>query len=89
MQDATEPSQGTFTFTNGDVILDLAESNDQLLRGHNCVWYNQLPSWVTSGSWTADTLSAVVANHCSSLVSHYAGKTYSFDIINGPCIFVT
>ncbi|VDB83763.1 unnamed protein product [Peniophora sp. CBMAI 1063] len=82
--DATEPSQGTFTFTNGDVILDLAESNGQLLRGHNCVWYNQLPSWVTSGSWTADTLSEVVSNHCGSLVSHYAGKTYSFDVINEP-----
>ncbi|KZV73004.1 glycoside hydrolase family 10 protein, partial [Peniophora sp. CONT] len=73
--DATEPSQGTFTFTNGDVIRDLAQSNGQLIRGHNCVWYNQLPSWVTSGSWTADTLSSVVSTHCGSLVKHYAGQT--------------
>jgi len=82
--DATEPEQGVFTFTDGDVILDLAQSNGQLLRGHNCVWYNQLPSWVTSGTFTADELSEIVANHCSTLVGHYKGDTYSFDIINEP-----
>ncbi|KAF5327138.1 hypothetical protein D9619_004095 [Psilocybe cf. subviscida] len=31
--DATEPSRGTFTFTNGDVIANLAKKNGQLLRG--------------------------------------------------------
>ncbi|KAF5373878.1 hypothetical protein D9758_000635 [Tetrapyrgos nigripes] len=36
--DATEPSRGTFTFTNGDTIANLAKQNGQLLRGHNCVW---------------------------------------------------
>ncbi|KAK7690461.1 hypothetical protein QCA50_005559 [Cerrena zonata] len=30
--DATEPSRGTFTFTNGDVIANLAKKNGQLLR---------------------------------------------------------
>ncbi|KAI0262822.1 endo-1,4-beta-xylanase C precursor [Gloeopeniophorella convolvens] len=82
--DATEPSQGVFTFTQGDAILDLAQGNSQLLRGHNCVWYNQLPSWVSSGNFNASELSSIVANHCSTLVGHYKGDTYSFDIINEP-----
>ena len=33
MQDATEPQRGTFTFTNGDVVANLAKANGQLLRG--------------------------------------------------------
>ncbi|KAM5537225.1 hypothetical protein V8D89_009158 [Ganoderma adspersum] len=62
--DATEPSQGTFTFTNGDVIANLAKANGQLLRGHNCVWHNQLPSWVSSGSFTAAQWTSIIQTHC-------------------------
>ncbi|KAK0204279.1 endo-1,4-beta xylanase [Desarmillaria ectypa] len=71
--DATEPSRGTFTFAQGDVVANLAASNGQLLRGHNCVWYNQLPSWVTSGGFNSATLSEIVATHCDS-----------WDVINEP-----
>ena len=37
LQDATEPTQGTFTFTEADQIVNLAKGNGQMLRGHNCV----------------------------------------------------
>ncbi|KIP05291.1 glycoside hydrolase family 10 protein [Phlebiopsis gigantea 11061_1 CR5-6] len=82
--DATEPTQGTFTFSGGDQIASLAKTNGMLLRGHNCVWYNQLPSWVTSGTWTNSTLTAVIQNHCSTIVSHFKGQVYSWDVVNEP-----
>lgn len=82
--DATEPSRGTFTFAAGDVIANLAANNGQLLRGHNCVWHNQLPSWVTSGGFNNATLLSIVQNHCSTLVSHYEGHVLSWDVINEP-----
>ena len=41
----TEPTQNTFSWTQGDVITSFAEANDQILRCHNLVWYNELPSW--------------------------------------------
>lgn len=82
--DATEPSRGDFTFAQGDVIANLAATNGQLLRGHNCVWYNQLPSWVSSGGFDNVTLTEIVATHCGTLVGHYAGKVYSWDVINEP-----
>lgn len=43
--DATEPSRGSFTYTNADVVPDLAKSNGQVLRCHTLTWYSQLPSW--------------------------------------------
>jgi endo-1,4-beta-xylanase len=43
-----EPSEGTFDFSQGDVITNFAEGNGQMLRCHNLVWYNELPSWGTS-----------------------------------------
>ncbi|KAL4248019.1 Beta-xylanase [Abortiporus biennis] len=82
--DATEPSRGTFTFTNGDVIANLAAKNGQLLRGHNCVWHNQLPSWVSSGNFDAPTLTSIVQTHCSTVVGHYKGQVYSWDVVNEP-----
>ncbi|GJE91538.1 glycoside hydrolase family 10 protein [Phanerochaete sordida] len=82
--DATEPEQGVFTFSGGDQIASLAKTNGMLLRGHNCVWYNQLPSWVSSGSFTAAQLTSVIQNHCSTLVSHYKGQVYAWDVVNEP-----
>ncbi|OCH86749.1 endo-1,4-beta-xylanase [Obba rivulosa] len=72
--DATEPSPGNFTFEGGDVIRDLAKGNGQILRGHNCVWYSQLPDWVAFGNFTFDELIAIVENHCGTLVGHYRGQ---------------
>ncbi|KAJ5623579.1 hypothetical protein N7490_012184 [Penicillium lividum] len=80
--DATEPTQNTFTFTNGDVIADLAEANGQKLRCHNLVWYEQLPSWVTSGTWTNATLLAAMKNHITKVVTHYKGQCYAWDVVN-------
>ncbi|KAI0787506.1 endo-1,4-B-xylanase A [Fomes fomentarius] len=82
--DATEPTRGSFTFSGGDQIANLAKANGQLLRGHNCVWYNQLPSWVANGGFTAADLTTVIQNHCSTLVSRYKGEVYSWDVVNEP-----
>ncbi|KAJ3553753.1 hypothetical protein NM688_g3451 [Phlebia brevispora] len=71
--DATEPEQGVFTFAQGDVIANLARQNGQLLRGHNCVWHQQLPSWVTSSNFNAAELTSVIQNHC-----------VSWDVVNEP-----
>ncbi|KAI0429673.1 family 10 glycosyl hydrolase [Xylaria sp. FL1042] len=77
-----EPSQGTFSYTSGDQIADLAEGNGQLLRCHTLVWYSQLPSWVSSGTWTVDTLTSVVNTHISNEVGHYKGQCYAWDVVN-------
>jgi len=44
------------------------------LLGHNCVWHQQLPAWITSGTFDNATLLSIVENHCSTLVSHYKGQ---------------
>src|SRR4051812_42891855 len=51
--DATEPSQGRFTFTNGDRIVAQAQSNGSRVRGHNLLWHAQQPSWVAGLSGSA------------------------------------
>lgn len=43
--DSTEPSRGSFSYDNADIVPDIASSNGQLLRCHTLTWYSQLPSW--------------------------------------------
>ncbi|PSR77071.1 glycoside hydrolase superfamily [Coniella lustricola] len=81
----TEPEQGTFTYTEGDVIVDFAQNNSQIMRCHNLVWYNQLPAWISSDSWTNDTLTEAMTTHITNEVTHYttdAGECYAWDVVN-------
>ncbi|KAF7329807.1 Beta-xylanase [Mycena kentingensis (nom. inval.)] len=66
----------------GDVVAAMAKANGQLLRGHTCVWYNQLPGWVAAGNFNATTLTSILQTHCGTVVSHYAGQVYAWDVAN-------
>ncbi|OBZ65534.1 Endo-1,4-beta-xylanase A [Grifola frondosa] len=86
---ATEPEPGVFTFEQGDQIADLAKDTGKLLRGHNCVWYSQLPDWINNGTFTAPELKFIVERHCYTLVNHYKSQVNcpisdSWDVINEP-----
>ncbi|KAG6812368.1 hypothetical protein H0H92_003179 [Tricholoma furcatifolium] len=54
--DATEPSQGTFTFTNGDAIVTLAQKNGQLVRDSWDVInaHDEVEPFNDDGTWRSD-----------------------------------
>ncbi|KAF5337603.1 hypothetical protein D9758_014938 [Tetrapyrgos nigripes] len=80
--DATEPAQGTFTLDAADTIANFAMGNGQLLRGHNIVWHNQLPSWVSEGNFDNATLTSILQNRASTLIGHFKGDIW--DVVNEP-----
>ncbi|MFF7952400.1 endo-1,4-beta-xylanase [Streptomyces griseorubiginosus] len=79
---ATEPEQGVFDFSAGDEIVNLARAHHQKVRGHTLVWHSQLPDWVTSRTWTAGELRAVLKKHIQTEVRHYRGKVFAWDVVN-------
>ncbi|KAF4539757.1 Endo-1,4-beta-xylanase A [Lasiodiplodia theobromae] len=78
----TEPSQGVFNFTAGDQVVDPAVRAGQLLRCHALLWHNQLPDWLTSGTWTREELLDILENHIKNVVTHYAPTCYAWDVVN-------
>jgi endo-1,4-beta-xylanase len=80
--DATEPSQGQFSFGNGDTVLNFAAQHGEKVRGHTLVWHSQLPGWVSNGNFTAAQLTDVLRNHVTTEATHYKGKVYAWDVVN-------
>jgi endo-1,4-beta-xylanase len=80
--DTTEPSNGSYNFGPGDQIVSYASSHGMRVRGHNLVWQNQLPSWVSS--LPSNQVQGAMEAHITTEVTHYKGEVYSWDVVNEP-----
>ncbi|MEU4245197.1 endo-1,4-beta-xylanase [Actinoplanes sp. NPDC026619] len=78
--DATEPSQGSFSYTSADQIVSHAQAHNQRMRGHALAWHSQQPSWAQSLEGTA--IRNAMINHITNVATHYKGKIYSWDVVN-------
>jgi endo-1,4-beta-xylanase len=80
--DATEPSNGSYSFGSADNLVSFASAHGLQVRGHNLVWQNQLPSWVSS--LPSNQVQSAMESHITTEVSHFKGKVYSWDVVNEP-----
>jgi len=91
--DATERSEGTFSFTTADAEVAYAQANGMRIRGHNLVWHNQIPAWVfqdssgnplTPTAANAQLLTQRMINHITALLTHFGTRVYAWDVVNEP-----
>ncbi len=76
------PAPDRYLFDDADAIVDFAEANDMLVRGHTLVWHQQLPGWVESAKWTREELMAVLRDHITTVVGRYRGRVDVWDVVN-------
>ena len=80
--DATEPSEGRFSYGNGDKMVKYAQQNGMRVRGHALAWHSQVPNWVNNYKGQKDKLFKVLKNHIENVVSHWKGQIAEWDVVN-------
>ncbi len=78
--ETVEPEPGDFDFGPGDWLADFAAQNQMAFRGHCLVWHRQCPRW--AGSGTSGEAQQQLTQHILETVSHFAGRTHSWDVVN-------
>jgi endo-1,4-beta-xylanase len=77
-----EPERGVPDYAAADELVDFARANGQKVRGHTLVWHNQLPNWLTSGTFTPDELRQILRQHIFDEARHFRGKIWAWDVLN-------
>jgi endo-1,4-beta-xylanase len=86
----TEPSLGSYDYTNGDAEVGEAVCAKMRVRGQNLVWSTgeQTPAYATGdGTNSAANQALVTSNiqeHIQNEVQHYGSKVYAWDVVNEP-----
>ncbi|WP_194397743.1 endo-1,4-beta-xylanase [Microbacterium atlanticum] len=82
--DAIHPAPDVYDFTSADALVAFAKANKQEIRGHTLLWHSQNPAWVTAASstWTCDDARAVLEDHIRTVVGHFKGEIYEWDVAN-------
>jgi endo-1,4-beta-xylanase len=75
------PTPDTYDFSAGDSDISWADHHGMQFRGHCLVWWNALPNWFSS-YLTHDNAKRVMTDHITNVVKHYAGRVYSWDVVN-------
>ncbi len=72
---------GVYDFGNADKFVAFCAANHIKVRGHTLVWHDALPAWVAA-QLTAGNGRAMMVDHIRKVAGHFAGKLYSWDVVN-------
>jgi endo-1,4-beta-xylanase len=76
------PKRKSFDFTAGDKVVEFARAHEMKVRGHNLLWYDFNPDWLAHGNFTALELSKILHEHIETVMKHYAGRVFAWDVVN-------
>jgi endo-1,4-beta-xylanase len=71
---------GQYNWEPADNMLKLMTDNGIKVHGHTLVWHNQTPAWMFEG--TAEQVRQNMVNHINTVMEHYKGKIFSWDVVN-------
>ena len=71
-----------FDFRQGDEIVQFAQAHGMKVRGHCLVWDHNNPEWLAHGHFTTDQMSALLREHITTVMKHYAGQVFAWDVLN-------
>jgi endo-1,4-beta-xylanase len=76
------PNAGSFDFRAGDEVVRFAQAHSMKVRGHCLVWDRDNPEWLVQGNFTPAQLSQLLREHITTVMKHYAGQVFAWDVVN-------
>jgi endo-1,4-beta-xylanase len=73
---------GVFDFHEGAQIVGFARAHDMKVRGHCLVWDHDNPKWLTTANFTPQQLAHLLQEHIATVMKHYAGQVFAWDVVN-------
>ncbi|CAL9548966.1 Endo-1,4-beta-xylanase Z [Streptomyces sp. enrichment culture] len=80
--DYIHPERDRYDFGQADAIVEFAERNKQVVRGHTLLWHSQNPAWLEEGDFSKAELRAILREHITTVVGRYAGRIQQWDVAN-------
>jgi len=78
----SRPAADSFDFSKGDEIVRFAQAHGMKVRGHCLVWDHNNPKWLVEGQFRPAQLSHLLEQHITTVMKHYAGKVFAWDVVN-------
>jgi len=72
----------SFDFRDGDEVVRFAQAHGMEVRGHCLVWDHDNPAWLAEGGFTSAQLSHLLQEHITTVMKHYAGQVFAWDVVN-------
>jgi endo-1,4-beta-xylanase len=76
------PQRDQYRFAEMDAMVEFAQQNGQVVRGHTLFWHSQNPAWLEQGNFSKDELRSILKDHITTVVGRYAGKIQQWDVAN-------
>ena len=84
---AIQPKPGEFSFERGDALVEFAQANFLLVRGHCLLWHHPrwLPRWMNDydfGAEPAKSGEKLLVDHITRTTTHFGKSLVSWDVVN-------
>ena len=80
--DPISTASGVYNWAAADKIVAYGNANGINVHGHALVWHNAVPNWLKDFSGTDAEFALEVKKYITDVVTHYAGKVKSWDVVN-------
>lgn len=73
-------AKGGYNFKDADRIIQWANTNNKIVRGHPLIWHRQIPSYLSD--LNKNQFKDIFESHISTVVKRYSDSIYIWDVIN-------
>jgi len=78
------PRLDAYDFGSAEELIDFAQANNMLVRGHTLVWHKMNPAWLKETSFTRRQSLDLLHKHIFTVMAHFYEEIYAWDVVNEP-----